>query len=342
MDLINQIESTNQSPKGSAKSHFINPGSTTSTQMVESSGLIPQPSPSMSFSRFNSGMDLDHAPTGVTAPTEGHGQDTSSTISSPLAGQELADGHPSLSREDRNNRPLPYQSNGMEAPPKSPGFPYPGPSNQLGHQRHIVTGVTSVMDETPTKRPANQRSLTPSVSPNVATDIVPHSSPVPVRQGRQVPHPFPFIRAQAPKPPHLPTTETFKRNAEFLLNDGPVSDVGFARMHYQEDGTDLTRLCARLASQTARLTNSYKQSNNQQHSQGQFLQQRAESSAHAQQIGETPPSYAFVTPEIDERGRVVNKTMKTESEKSGERAAAVTKAGADYHEAFKRNLQNIF
>jgi hypothetical protein len=245
--------------------------------------------------------------------------------------QELADNlvavmaNPQLLQEDT-----------VQSPAGDAGSPQSGSQALSARQRRLVESVLSaVRNGDIAIGQANQGSSAPNPSLfTVGPTATPHIQAT--RQEpklRFVPTPFPCISKEVPNQLGHETIETIRSNMDRLLDDGPVSDLDFARMHYEEDGASFTEHCLREANRRD------PPANYQQHSLSQLLGQRAESSAYAQRMGEQPPSYAFVAPDLDEKGRVVKKKMPAKMVAGQE--AVVEKSDQEYDAAFERNLRSM-
>lgn len=128
--------------------------------------------------------------------------------------------------------------------------------------------------------------------------------------------------------------ETIRANMAKLLEDRPISDEDFARMHY-DDGAETARIQQAMRDHyKSKHPSSAPKPPVPQHTQQQFLDQRAASSSHAMRMGETPPSYASKGPEP---------AKKKEKKKSpGEVAAKAMQDLDKSNKDFERNLRRNF
>jgi hypothetical protein len=132
-------------------------------------------------------------------------------------------------------------------------------------------------------------------------------------------------------PPPPSNLETIRANMAKLLDDGPMSDQDFANMHYN-DGAETARIQQAMQNHAMSQQSSYSSRPAvPQHTQQQFLDQRAASSSHSLHMGETPPSYAFRAPEPP-------KKKKTPGQLAAQAMTELDKANKDFERNLKRNF----
>ena len=146
--------------------------------------------------------------------------------------------------------------------------------------------------------------------------------------------------ATAPK--KRETIEDIRRNMAKLIDDDPISDRAFAAMHYQSGGAASPQVLREALGPLKDAFESLKPAMNNQHTKSQFLQQRAESSAHAQANGEKLPNYAHPAPKVGKKVKPVKKNSVNAEAAVAKAVNEFDKANHDYDDAFERNLRDMF
>ena len=172
----------------------------------------------------------------------------------------------------------------------------------------------------------------PAPPPGMATNQTSNAQAGPTR--------VPQHLATAPKKKE--TIEDIRRNMAKLLEDDPISDRAFAAMHYQGGGTASRQILREALGPLKDAFESLKPAMNNQHTKSQFLEQRAESSAHAQAKGDKLPSYAYPAPKADKKGKPVKKKSVNAEAAVAKAVKEFDKANRDYDDAFERNLRDMF
>ena len=222
---------------------------------------------------------------------------------------------------------------------------------QVDHVAKVLLPATKLKEAV--EEPKNKKEAS-AISAPAADDSPCHGSPGFGNPAFSSPPPFSTAMKQSSSVPsvqcfvsqgstqHLKKPETLediRRNMAKLLDDNPISDIDFAKMHYDRD--EVRNHMQMMAGPLKDAILSIKEGMKEPAKEG-FLNQRAESFAYAQRKGENPPSYAYASPEVTKNGKLVGKKSKNSEIVAAKAVKDFDKANRDYDDAFERNLRNMF